>query len=296
ETSVVPSEYRHLVKLAALLPQRVIETLVVHRRLGKPGKPGFAMERVDAALLFVDISGFTASMEMFARQGSQGIEKFWKMFNAYFCDLLDIIQGTGGDIDCFAGDAILVVYETQRLWERTGELVRARIQTIDGIPLTKLCLATMAASQCGGRLLNGLSPYHFSDGAVESSLTLHGSIGAGSLRTVNIGGKTTQGDNSFATFVCGSVFEQLAVAHDLSGKSEFCLSGEAASLTGHWLDLWDHPEHPTCKILKGVRDLSGVGQRQQEPASPTRDPAQATMSTTEENGNSATVQGLIPAQ
>lgn len=35
-----------------------------------------------------------------------------------------------------------------------------------------------------------------------------------------------QGDESFATFVCGSVFEQLAVAHDLSGKSEFCLSGE----------------------------------------------------------------------
>ncbi|CAN0263041.1 unnamed protein product, partial [Scytosiphon promiscuus] len=93
-----------------------------------------------------------------------------------------------GDIDCFAGDAILIVYETERLWERTGELVRSRIQTLDGIPLTKLCLATMAASQCGGRLLNGLSPYHFSDGAIESSLTLHGSIGAGSLRTVNIGG------------------------------------------------------------------------------------------------------------
>lgn len=92
ETSVVPTEFRHLVKLAALLPQRVIETLVVQRRLGKPGKPGFAVERVDAALLFVDISGFTASMEMFAQQGSQGIEKFWKMFNAYFCDLLDIIQ------------------------------------------------------------------------------------------------------------------------------------------------------------------------------------------------------------
>lgn len=35
-----------------------------------------------------------------------------------------------------------------------------------------------------------------------------------------------QGDSWFETFVCGAVFEQLAVAHDLSGKSEFCLSGE----------------------------------------------------------------------
>lgn len=92
ETSSVPREYRHLVTLAALLPQRVIETLVVQRRLGKPAKPRYATEGVEAALLFVDISGFTASMEMFAQQGSQGIEKFWKMFNAYFCDLLDVIE------------------------------------------------------------------------------------------------------------------------------------------------------------------------------------------------------------
>lgn len=38
----------------------------------------------------------------------------------------------------------------------------------------------------------------------------------------------TQGEISFATFVCGGVFQQLAVAHDLSGKSEFCLSGEVS--------------------------------------------------------------------
>lgn len=85
-------EYRHLLTLAALLPQRVIEDLVNRRRLGKTANPHFATESIDAALLFIDISGFTASMEMFAQQGSQGIEKFWKMFNAYFCDILDIIE------------------------------------------------------------------------------------------------------------------------------------------------------------------------------------------------------------
>lgn len=26
-------------------------------------------------------------------------------------------------------------------------------------------------------------------------------------------------------------------------------------LTGRWLDLWDHPEHDTCKILKGIREI-----------------------------------------
>lgn len=90
--SSVPQEYAYLVELAALLPQRVIENLVAQRRLGKQAKPCFATKQMEAALLFIDISGFTASMEMFAQQGSQGIEKFWKMFNAYFCDLLDVIQ------------------------------------------------------------------------------------------------------------------------------------------------------------------------------------------------------------
>lgn len=97
-------------------------------------------------------------------------------------------QGTGGDVDCFAGDAILIVYETEKIWERTGEEVRARIEGPNGGPVSKLTLATMVASQCGGRLLNKLSPYYFSDGATDAALTLHGSIGAGSVRTVNIGG------------------------------------------------------------------------------------------------------------
>lgn len=110
------------------------------------------------------------------------------MTTGYCNDVLTTSQGTGGDIDCFAGDAILIVYESERLWERTDKVFRNRIQTTDGTLPTKLCLSTMAASQCGGRLLNELSPYHFSDGTNQSSLTLHGSIGAGSLRTVNIGG------------------------------------------------------------------------------------------------------------
>ncbi|CAM9142315.1 unnamed protein product, partial [Ectocarpus sp. 13 AM-2016] len=296
ENSSVPREHRHLVALAALLPQRVIENLVVQRRIGKPGKPRYATECMDAALLFVDISGYTSSMEMFAQQGAQGIEKFWKMFNAYFCDLLDIIQGTGGDIDCFAGDAILIVYETERIWKRTGESVRKCINTLDGTQPTKLCLATMAAAQCGGRLLNKLSPYNFSDGASESSLTLHGSIGAGSLRTVNIGGTTAQAGSSFATFVCGGVFEQLAIAHDLSRKNEICLSGEAVALTEYWLDLWDHAEHETCKILKGVKEF-GDGEQQQQPQ-PESGPLETQASTSAAEGAKppGVLQGLNPAK
>lgn len=101
-------------------------------------------------------------------------------------------QGTGGDVDCFAGDAILIVYETEKNWERIGEETRARIEGPSGEPVSKLTLATMVASQCGGRLLNRLSPYFFSGGGTDATLTLHGSIGAGSVCAVNIGGSVAQ--------------------------------------------------------------------------------------------------------
>lgn len=74
--------------------------------MGKPAKPRFATECVEAALLFIDISGFTASMEMFAQQGSHGIEKFWKMFNAYFCDLLDVIEVHERSQDCASDELV----------------------------------------------------------------------------------------------------------------------------------------------------------------------------------------------
>lgn len=73
-----------------------------------------------------------------------------------------------------------------------GEDIRDIIFVLTGSQQSKLALAAMAACQCGGRLLNKLSPYHFSEGGTESSLTLHGSIGAGSVRTVDIGVTTAE--------------------------------------------------------------------------------------------------------
>lgn len=109
------------------------------------------------------------------------------MKDAHFAAAIRL-QGTGGDIDCFAGDAILIVYETERVWRLTDDGIRASLKGADGRPVDKLTLATMAAAQCGGRLLNKLSPYYFSDGETDATLTLHGSVGVGNIQSVNIGG------------------------------------------------------------------------------------------------------------
>ncbi len=111
-----------------------------------------------AAVLFLDISGFTGSMERFdnAAPNGRGIEKFWSMINSYYASLLDIIVryaakpgelllmiilpshvGTlifpftffplfryGGDVECFAGDAMPVIFDAQQLYDRVRPFLR----------------------------------------------------------------------------------------------------------------------------------------------------------------------------
>jgi hypothetical protein len=112
----IPPQWRHLGSLCALLPARVVEQLVAGREGG--AGPQFRLQRFESALLFIDISGFTACMERFASRGAAGIEKFWTIINSYFNHLLNYIQGTGGDVDCFAGDALLVVYNAAAMSRR----------------------------------------------------------------------------------------------------------------------------------------------------------------------------------
>jgi hypothetical protein len=61
----------------------------------------------------------------------------------------------------------------------------ASICGADGELVSPLLLAALAACQCGGILLDRLSPYAF-EGGEGVPLTLHGSIGAGDTATVEV--------------------------------------------------------------------------------------------------------------
>lgn len=65
-----------------------------------------------AAMLLLDVSGFTALSEDARRRlGSVGVECFSLALSAFFETMISIIASHHGDIDCFAGDAVLVVFE-----------------------------------------------------------------------------------------------------------------------------------------------------------------------------------------
>ncbi len=129
---------------------RYIPTLIAGRLAADPApirQP--TAERFAAALLFVDISGFTRLTERLAQHGPSGVEELSRLLNAYFGQLTDIVFVHGGDVVKFAGDALLAIWP--------------------GLPLPE---ATLRAAQCALAVQAALHDYR-----VEDHTTLVAALG-----------------------------------------------------------------------------------------------------------------------
>src|ERR671927_330492 len=82
-----------------------------------------------AAVLFADISGFTALTERLAEKGKAGAEILARILNDYFGQLIDLVYDYGGDVVKFGGDAITVVWPV-------GEAVSEPIQA-ESLPISE---------------------------------------------------------------------------------------------------------------------------------------------------------------
>lgn len=87
------------------LPGYLVEQVV---RDPTPGQAGGHF--VDGALLFADISGFTAMSERLSRTGREGAEEITAIINRYFDVMLSILREHGGQLIKFGGDALLGLF------------------------------------------------------------------------------------------------------------------------------------------------------------------------------------------
>lgn len=76
--------------------------------------------RFEAAVVFADISGFTALAERLAREGPSGAEALSRVLNACFGRLVDVVAQHGGDVLKFAGDALLSIWRVPNGESRRG--------------------------------------------------------------------------------------------------------------------------------------------------------------------------------
>jgi len=149
-----------LKQYSAYVPRLVLKDLCAQKQGLEPES------QFETALLFADISGFTALTERLAKEGPGGVEQLTQILNAYFGRLIATINSHGGDIIKFAGDAMLAV------WPAT-----------DGHELAE---CQRAALQCGLAAHAVLRDFKAPDG---TKLALKIAVSAGPLRSYHIGGK-----------------------------------------------------------------------------------------------------------
>jgi class 3 adenylate cyclase len=128
-----------------------------------------AVERFPAAVLFADLSGFTALTEHLTQHSPAGAEELTRILDLYFGHLVQIVLAHGGDVVKFAGDGLLA------LWYGDEPL------------------ATLAqrAVQCGLSVQMVMAPDAWGsvDGAAPPpDLKVRVGVGAGEVTTMHLGG------------------------------------------------------------------------------------------------------------
>ena len=195
-----------------------------HHGAGAPAPEQPSRRPLRAALLFADISGFTALTERLAQRGPAGVEELSRLLNTSFGQILDTIETHGGDVVKFAGDALLAIWPIEDQWP--GQATANRHQeSAEEQPLgAGLAAATLRAAQCALAINVRMSSlYRLIAGA---QLTLRIGVAAGDVATVRIGG--VYGRWEF--LVSGAPLTAVAAAENLAQPSEVVLTPEVWEL------------------------------------------------------------------
>jgi len=178
---------------------------LIARRLRHENEPPTEAhsELLHAAVLFSDISGFTALTERLARRGARGAEDVKELINSCFGPLIDLIARHGGEVEKFAGDA------TVAIWPATSE---------DELPL-----ATLRASQCCLEIQQELDGLQMAE---DFQLRLRLAVTAGSAWLAIAGGV----DGRWETLVTGDALQQITPAIRQAEPGDIVISAEAWDL------------------------------------------------------------------
>lgn len=179
-----------------------------------------------AAVLFADISGFTTLAARMAERGVAGTEELTQRLNACFGTMLRTVSEAGGDVEKFAGDAMVAVFRVA-----AGEASAAG--------------AALRAAGCALAMIEAIDAQETDD----VRLSVHAGVGAGTIRTRHV----ELEDGARVFILSGDALEQAAGAQGAAKDREACLSPEAHALVA--------PNVETTDTGRGFPKLSKVGPR-----------------------------------
>ena len=182
--------------LVSYVPSLVMRRLAAVQ--GKLYEP--ATERLSAAVLFTDITGFSVLTERLAQHGPAGAEEVSLALNQYFGRLVDIILAHTGDVVKFAGDGLFALWPV----DETRDLSQA------------VQLAARCALQAQQELYN----HQVAD---DIRLSMRAGISAGDLHVAHVGGMY----NRWEYVLAGVPMATVSAAGDVAQTGEVVVSAEA---------------------------------------------------------------------
>lgn len=163
--------------------------------------------RLDAVVLFADVSGFTPISEALGRHGQAGTEELTRLLNDYFEVMIDLVASYGGVVGAFGGDAMTALFPTA-----PGESLAA--------PGTR-------AVQCALDMQALMLPYRdIPTRAGSFSLTIKIGLAAGSVFSAVVGDPALR----LQSLLAGAVVEQAVAAERTAHSGEVVLRRELAGM------------------------------------------------------------------
>jgi class 3 adenylate cyclase len=189
---------------------------------------------VQCAVLFADLSGFTALTERLAIQ-EHGAEILCSVINGYFGALLAVIDRYGGDVVKFAGDAMAIIWPVGADDDDVdGEGSEGGLQRNSVEALLTCARCSTALHACIEAYTPPVHEHDQKKGARAHStkLQLHMGIGVGKATLLYIGGA----NNSWEYVIGGDPLRQIAIAEPLAENGTTVCSPQAYELLGELIE------------------------------------------------------------
>jgi len=212
-----------------------VPALVARRAIAAPrASTAWQEEWLTAALLFADVSGFTAMSERLARLGKQGAEELTRILNAYFTAMIDLVHSYGGQVIKFGGDALTCAFANPRVGKWQPKTAPS-LQVYDlQAEVLRACACALAMQERMSRfasLHSGIAAFQ----AVQTmdqpfELRMKIGISAGSVLSVTVG----EPREGLEYVLAGRTLDRMALAEHHAAAGEVlvdraCLAGPGGS-------------------------------------------------------------------
>lgn len=209
-----------------------------------------AFKRCQAAVVFIDASGFTKLTEKLAVRPN-GAEVLSNVISGFFSEFLEVVRNYGGDVIKFSGDAITIIFPAEGTDVNPGNGEPIPNVTQDAAyqeeSLSKMCLL---ACQCCVDVHKSIE--HYQTGIEGVSLSLHIGVGCGEIALLQCGGVLDR----WEYVVAGPPLGQISIAEPLAESYETVISPQVHKLVKAQVkvppDSQNFDDHPDFKKLLDV--------------------------------------------